>query len=64
LTFGEIAFNIFRKMCRMNAKILDLIFDQIKTSSIKDMERDRLGNCDIDDTFVISGPNKNDLLIS
>jgi hypothetical protein len=56
LTFREKAFNSFRKMCRMNAKILDLIFDQIKTPSIKDMERDRLGNCDRDDIFFISGP--------
>jgi hypothetical protein len=58
LTFREKTFNFFRKMSRMNAKILDLIFDQIKTPSIKDMERDRLGNCDRDDTFVISGPNQ------
>lgn len=42
----------------MNAKRLDLIFDQIITPSIKDMERDRRGDCDRDDTFVISGPNQ------
>ncbi len=45
-------------MCRINAKRLDLIFDQIITPSIKDMERDRRSDCDRDDTFVISGPNK------
>jgi hypothetical protein len=58
MTFREKVLNFFRKMCRMNAKILDLIFDQIKTPSIKDMERDRLGNCDRDDTFFILGPNQ------
>jgi hypothetical protein len=48
LTFVKIALKIF----------FDLIFDQIISLSIKDMERDRRGDCNRDDTFVISGPNK------
>ena len=45
-------------MCNIKAKRVDLIFDQIKSPSIKDMERDRRGDCNRYDTFVISGPNK------
>ena len=57
LTFGKIPFEIFSRMCNMKAKRVDSIFDQIISPSIKDMERDRRGDCNRNDTFVISGLN-------
>jgi hypothetical protein len=57
-TFGKIASHILIKHCRTNCKRIHLIFDQILTPSIKDIERDHRIDGDREVPFIISGPNQ------
>lgn len=57
-TFGKIARYILNKLCGTNCKRVDLVFDQIVTPSIKDIERDRRSDGDRDVPFIITGPNQ------
>lgn len=57
-TFGKIALHILTKLCGMNCKRVDIVFNDILTPSIKDIERDRRSGSDRDGVFTISGPNQ------
>ena len=57
VTFGGISRKILVKLCNLKAPRIDIIFDQIKTPSIKDYERDQRSKAnDRSLNYQISGP--------
>ena len=41
ITFGGVSRKILSKLCAMKSMRIDIVFDQIQVSSIKDYERDQ-----------------------
>ena len=57
VTFGGISRKILVKLCNLKVPQIDLVFDQIKTHSIKDYERDQRSKAnDRSLNYQISGP--------
>ncbi|XP_055836631.1 uncharacterized protein LOC129905221 isoform X1 [Episyrphus balteatus] len=56
-SYAGIASQILKKICRMSAKEIHVVFDRIISPSIKDIERDRRNSSD--DEAICSAFNKN-----